>query len=101
MNDTNQRIEEFKIRIQNERDFCEELFTWSTTRLLAFKFAYYVLSETIVKDITYDGEERSWYIMGRALGHLNKDETSPCIDFDVNHPLANEAIVLARRYLRI
>jgi hypothetical protein len=34
-------------------------------------------------------------MMGRMLGQLAPDETSPCIDFDVNHPLAAEAIAYA------
>ena len=91
-----QRIDEFKKRMETELDWCEELFRYATVRLLALKYAYYVESRSIVEDITYDGEEKGWYVMGRALGRLKEDETSPCIDFDRNHPYAEEAIALAK-----
>jgi hypothetical protein len=97
----NNRIKDFEARIQMEREYCEELYRWATVRLLAFKYAYYVLAEEIIKDIAYDGEETSWYVMGRALGHLKEDETSPCIDYDPKHPLASEAEALAKKYLKI
>jgi FKBP-type peptidyl-prolyl cis-trans isomerase 2 len=38
--------------------------------------------------------------MGRALGILAEDETSPCIDFDFNHPMANKGIKLANKLLK-
>jgi hypothetical protein len=89
-------VEAFKERIKKERAYCEELYRWATIRLLAHKWAYYVCSRNYIEDIAYDGEERSWYMMGRALGLLKEDETSPCIDFDEKHPLANEAIKYAK-----
>jgi hypothetical protein len=88
---------EFKARAASELDFCEELFRHATIRLLAHKWAYYTQGgRDFVKDIAYDGEEQSWFIMGRALGHLAEDETSPCIDFDPKHPLASDAIAYAK-----
>jgi hypothetical protein len=97
-----ERIENFKKRIEiDSLDFCLSLFEYSTTRLLAFKYAYYILSEELVKDQTYDAEEKSWYIMGRALDMIKEDETSPCIDFNFNHPLANDGIALAKTLLRL
>lgn len=90
----NLRIEEFKKRIEEDRPFCLDLFEDATIRLLAHKYAYYVHSCQFVDDYAYDHEETSWYIIGRALGALYEDDTSPCIDFDYNHPLANEAIIL-------
>lgn len=91
-----ERIEDFKKRINIDgKEFCEELYNYATVRLLAHKYAYYVHSEIFVDDGTYDIEEKSWWIMGRALGHLKEDETSPCIDFDSKHPKANDAIKYA------
>lgn len=89
------RIDEFRQRAEVEPEFCLELFRYATIRLLAFKYAYYRLSEELVKDKTYDAEEQSWYVMGRALSLIKEDETSPCVDFDENHPLAKEGISLA------
>lgn len=93
------RIEEFRKRLETEREFCEELFEYCTVRLLAMKYAYYVCSNSFVKDITYDGTEESWYIMGRALDKLKEDETSPCVDFNYEHPLADRAIELAKQLM--
>lgn len=90
-----ERIEEFKVRMQTELEWCEELFRYATIRLLALKYAYYVQSRTIIEDIAYDGEEKSWFVMGRALGRLKEDETSPCVDFNEKHEYAKEAIELA------
>jgi hypothetical protein len=92
-----ERIKEFQARFPTEKDFCEELYRDATIKLLAAKYAYYVLSQPYLKDITYDLMEKSWYVMGRALGHLKEDETTPCVDWDEKHPLANEAIELANR----
>lgn len=95
-----ERIAEFKERIKTDgSEFCHELFEWATIRLLAHKYAYYVANEPYIKDITYDGEEKSWYVMGRALGVLKEDETSPCIDFDLKHPLAQKGIKLAKELM--
>jgi len=96
-----QRIEKFKLRIIEDKEFCEYLFNYATIRLLAFKYAYYNLGKTIVKDATYDGEEKSWFIMGAALGYLTEEETSPCIGFNDKHPLSFEAIKLAKKLLKI
>lgn len=93
----NPRIEEFQNRIESEgREFCEELYRYATIRLLAHKYAYYVMNGHFISDGAYDGEEKSWYVMGRALGLLKEDETSPCVDFDTKHPLASEAITYAQ-----
>lgn len=93
-------VAEFKARFETEREFCEQLFRDSTIRLLAFKYAYYVWDDSLVKDITYDGMEHGWLIMGTALGHLHGDEAGPCIEFDYNHPLAKEGIELATKLSR-
>lgn len=93
------RIALFRERMKTEYDFCQELYRYATVRLLACKYAYYVLSEEIVKDISYDLSEKDWYVMGRALGHLQEDDTSPCIDWNPDHPLASEAIELASKLL--
>lgn len=95
-----ERIDAFMMRVVDERQFCEELFRDTTIRVLAAKYAYYVLCEPYIRDVAYDSLEQDWYIMGRALGQLKEDETSPCIDFDVSHPLAAEAIDLAHYLLR-
>jgi hypothetical protein len=94
------RIEDFKTRIEIEPDVCQALYDYATIRLLAHKYAYYKLSQEIIKDAGYDHEEQSWYVMGRALGVLKEDETSPCIDFDENHPLASEGQKLAELLLK-
>jgi hypothetical protein len=96
MDNYDQRIEEFKARIAVEPEWCEELFRYATIRLLAAKYAYYVLNDPYQSDIAYDLDEKGWYVMGRALGHLKEDDTSPCVDWNENHPLAAEAIALAK-----
>jgi len=94
-------IQRFQLRMETELEFCRSLYRNATVRLLCHKYAYYVLSEQTVKDVTYDLEERHWFQMGRALGVLREDETSPCVDFDPAHPLASEGISLAKKLLRI
>ena len=93
-----QRIEWFKVR--EDREFCEQLYKETTIRLLAFKYAYYVKGETLVKDQTYDNEEQSWYVMGAALGYLKEDETSPCVGWGSGHKWAKEAVQLAESFLK-
>lgn len=90
-------MEEFLKRIEEDREFCEELYRDATVRLLAHKYAYYVMCVHFIEDYAYDIFERNWHMMGMALGHLKQDETSPCIDFDLTHPLAKEGIALAKR----
>jgi hypothetical protein len=80
-----------------EKDFCQSLYHDATVKLLAAKYAYYIACKPYLSDASYDGLEKSWYIMGRALELLKEDETSPCVDFDERHPLAKEAIELANR----
>jgi hypothetical protein len=99
VNNIPERILEFQARFPKERDFCEELYQYSTIRLLALKYAYYVLNEEIVKDINYDLSEKDWFVMGRALGHLREDETSPCVDWNPDHPLSPLGIQLANKLL--
>lgn len=90
-----ERIEYFKDRAEKDKDFCEEQYKGLTLRCLAACYHYYELSTIILDDLSYDICEANWYCMGRALGHLKEDETKPCIGFDYNHPLADEAIKLA------
>lgn len=99
MSEFDARIAEFTKRFETERDFCEELYRETTIKLLAAKYAYYVESNAYWKDLTYDLTEKDWYVMGRALGHLKEEDTSPCIDFDETHPLAKEGITLAKRLM--
>ena len=98
------RIEVFRKRIVEDRDYCLELFEHASLRLMAHKYAYYVLARPILSgknsDVAYDIEERSWYVMGRALEILKDGEHSPCIDFDHRHPLAVKGIELATRLLK-
>ena len=93
------RISAFKARLKEEPTFCAELYDYATVRLMAFKYAYYILGEEIVKDQTYDQEEKGWYVMGRAMGLLAEDETSPCVGFDESHPKAKEGIEFALKLL--
>lgn len=92
-----ERINDFKERVKEDPEYCLELYEYSTIRLLAHKYAYYILNGQFIEDVGYDGEEHSWYIMGMALGLLKEDETSPCVGFDYNHPLAKKGIELAKR----
>lgn len=96
----NERVEEFKKRIEIEKEFCEELYRHATVRLMACKYAYYICNNNFIDDIAYDLLEKSWYIMGLALGHLTEEDTSPCIDFDEKHPLAIEGKLLAEKLMR-
>lgn len=98
LSDSN-RIAEFKKRMETELEFCEELFEDATIKLLACKYAYYECNNPYIKDYAYDLNEKSWYIMGRALGKLKEDETSPCIDWNSKHPLAEKAIILANKLM--
>lgn len=101
INNIPKRIEDFKQRIKAEPDFCLELFEYATVRLMAMKYAYYVLNQEIIKDYAYDLEEKSWYVMGIALGLLKEDEISPCVGFDEKHPKAEEGVALAKKLLKI
>ncbi len=94
------KIEAFKLRIEEDREFCEELYLHATIRLMACKYAYYICNNNFIEDYEYDMEEKGWHIMGQALGHLTEDDTSPCIDFDYKHPQANAGILLAERLMR-
>jgi hypothetical protein len=89
-------IKLFKVRIKNEPMVCENLFKLASTRLLAAKYGYYV-REAMIKDNTYDIEEENWHIMGRALGHLMEEDTSPCVGWNENHPYAKAGIELYNR----
>jgi len=95
-----QAIKDFQKRMETELDFCQELFRDATIRLMAAKYGYYVCSDPWMDDIAYDLCEKGWYVMGRALGVLKEDETSPCIDFDPKHPYAEEGIKLAERFMK-
>jgi hypothetical protein len=76
-------------------EYCLYLYEYATIRLLAHKHAYYVMGQHYIDDAGYDIEEQSWYVMGRALGLLREDETSPCVGWDETHPLAPRALELA------
>lgn len=93
-------IVEFQERMKTELDFCEELYRYATVRLLACKYAYYICNNNFIEDYAYDIAEKGWYVMGRALGHLREEDTSPCIDFDEKHPLAQEGAELAKKLMR-
>ena len=95
-----QSIAEFKVRMETELDFCRQLFEDATIRLMAAKYAYYICSEEFITDTAYDIAEKGWYCMGRALGVLAEDETSPCLDFDPKHPYAEKGIELANRFIK-
>lgn len=66
---------------------------------MAMKYAYYVKDEGFVDDLNYDLSEKDWYRFGRQLGLLDEEETSPCIDFDWEHPMASDARILGDYYL--
>lgn len=76
-----------------------DLFYWMSVRLMAMKYAYYVKNDQFVDDLNYDLSEKDWYRFGRELGLLEVDETSPCIDFDWEHPMAQDAKILGEYYL--
>jgi len=93
------RIVEFKERIKIEPQFCRGLFNYATVRLLAAKCAYYVYDNPYISDLTYDLEEKNWFVMGRALNLISEHETSPCVDWDSKHPLARKAMKLAGKLM--
>jgi len=95
-----QYIVEFQVRMETELEYCEELFRHATIRLLAAKYAYYEANNAWMEDVAYDLCEKGWFVMGRALGHLKEDETSPCVDFNREHLLAAEATALAKKLMR-
>jgi hypothetical protein len=69
----------------------EEIFETMTKRLMLAKYCYYVKNHGLMYDWAYDFLEKEWYTLGRKLGKLGEHETSPCVDFDQNHPLAKYA----------
>ena len=85
----------FSTLLADNRTYCEYLFKYATKTQLCHKYAYYVLSVQYVTDVAYDLAEKDWYFMGRALGVLDIDDISPCIDFDYKHKWAAEAIALS------
>lgn len=85
------------LRLKNEREYIEELFEYTTIRLICFKYAYYVSDKDLVNDNQYDIEEFNWYLIGRAIGKLRNDETTPCVGFDENHPMTKKGIELHDR----
>lgn len=87
------------ITMTDDEKYKHVLFNWMTLRLMAHKYAYYVHGEAYLKDVTYDLEEKGWHRFGVELGLLNDDEHSPCIDFDWNHPMAQDAKVLSEWYI--
>jgi hypothetical protein len=100
--EVNDRIKEFKKRIEDDgRDFCFSLYEDASIKLMAHKYLYYILSESIIRDETYDILEKIWYVMGRALDILKEDEISPCVDFDTNHVYAKQAEELALKWMKI
>lgn len=94
------RIEAFKLRTDTDREYCLYLFEYASIRLLAAKYAYYICCNNFITDNAYDLEEKSWFVMGRALNLLNDEETSICIDFDAEHYLAPKAIELAKKLMK-
>lgn len=90
----NKSYKAWLIRLKTEKEYCQYLFEYATTRLMCHKYGYYIMNQPLVDDIAYDGEEKSWYLMGRGLKLLKKDETSPCIGFDYNHKFAKLGIEL-------
>lgn len=100
MPDVDEGIESFKKRMETELEFCKELFEDATIKVMAAKYAYYIESNPYKDDYSYDVLEKQWYIMGRALGLLTEEDTSPCIDFDEKHPMAKKGIALAKRLMR-
>ena len=81
-------------------EFKHNTFKWATLRLMAAKYAYYILNENYIEDYVYDLDEKEWFKIGRELGLLKEDETSPCIDFDFNHPIAKDAERMAKVLVR-
>lgn len=67
-------------------------FNRLSLELMKHKYRYYVLCRPTISDFSYDRLEREWYLLGTRLGFLSEGDSSPCIDFDTNHQLANEAI---------
>lgn len=95
------QIQEFEARIQDDGlEFCATLFQEAELRVMAAKYAYYVSNNPYLDDMAYDILENSWYIMGRALGAIDEDETSPCIGFDSSNKFAPQAIQLAKKLMK-
>ena len=84
----------------SDLEFKKSVFKWQTLRLMAAKYAYYIRAEPYLKDIGYDMAEKEWFKMGRELGLLKEDETSPCIDFDEKHELAKDAKLLGNYLIK-
>ncbi len=84
------RVRQFRIRIQKEPEFALELYLYGTMRVLMHKYLYYECGQQIQSDYAYDIQEQSWYVMHLSYGG-NTDETSPCVGFDSSHPFSEAA----------
>jgi hypothetical protein len=85
---------DFSKRVEREPVYCRYLFDELTVRLLALKYAYYIKNDNLISDIGYDAIEKEWCMMGHVLGLLTYDDVSPCLDFDMRHPMATKSIKL-------
>lgn len=97
----NQQIKQFETRIEVDGlEFCTSLYEDAEIKLMACKYAYYVKDNPYKKDEAYDILEHCWYVMGRALGDLEEDETSPCVGWDSGHRSAKKGMELAERLMQ-
>lgn len=76
------------------------VFKFYTLRLMSFKYGYYIMCKVLEHDRVYDTHERTWFQLGRKLGILTEEQTSPCIDFDFAHPMARRAEKYAKAYFK-
>ena len=100
--ETTKRIEETRSRIETDgMEFLGTLFRYAEIRIMAAKYVYYNHPKMVfMEDLQYDIEETNWYIIGRAIGALKEDETSPCIDWDPKQRFAPEAKCLGLRLMK-
>ncbi len=92
------QIAEFEKRIEVDGlEFCAALFEDAEIKVMAAKYAYYILGTSHLSDDAYDLIEHSWYVMGRALGDIDADETSPCVGWDSGQRSATKGRDLAHK----
>lgn len=95
------QIEDFEKRIEIDGlDFCTKLYEDAEIKIMACKYAYYVVNSPYKSDTAYDLAEHLWFVMGRALGDLEMDETTPCVGWDSGQRSASKGRELAKKLMR-
>ena len=75
-------------------------FNRLTVKLMICKYLYYIKDTNMMLDYEYDMLERRWHALGMQLNILTREDTSPCVGFNKNHPQAILATELGEIWLK-